>query len=147
MSRSFGERLFTIRSPIVIVPSVIASSPAIMRSAVVLPQPDRPDEDEKLAVRDIEREILDGVDASLVDLVHLFELHLSHVGPPRRHTSLQAWNAGPSAGSTAWSPSIETSSPASVSSAVRRERRTVDAQVRAARLARQSTDSSRASRT
>src|SRR6266542_6133766 len=42
MSRSFGVRSLTTRPPIVIVPSEISSSPAAMRSAVVLPQPDGP---------------------------------------------------------------------------------------------------------
>ena len=42
MSRSFGGTLFTTLSPIAIVPSVMLSSPAIIRSAVVFPQPDGP---------------------------------------------------------------------------------------------------------
>src|SRR5580765_6226028 len=42
MSRSFGETSFTMRPSIVIVPSLMSSSPATMRSAVVLPQPDGP---------------------------------------------------------------------------------------------------------
>src|SRR5450432_15357 len=42
MSRSFGATSFTTRSPIVSVPDVTASSPAIMRSVVVLPQPEGP---------------------------------------------------------------------------------------------------------
>src|SRR6202171_2932613 len=42
MSRSRGGRLFTTRSPIRTSPLVMSSSPAIMRSAVVLPQPDGP---------------------------------------------------------------------------------------------------------
>ena len=42
MSRSFGGRLLTTRSPIRISPAVIFSSPAIMRSSVDLPQPDGP---------------------------------------------------------------------------------------------------------
>ena len=42
MSRSFGGRSFTTRSPIEIVPAVISSSPAMDRSAVDLPQPDGP---------------------------------------------------------------------------------------------------------
>ncbi len=51
MSRSFGVRWFTTRPPIEIVPSVIVSRPATMRSAVVFPHPDGPDEHEELAVR------------------------------------------------------------------------------------------------
>jgi hypothetical protein len=42
MSRSFGSTSLTTRSPIVIVPPVIVSSPAIIRSAVDLPQPEGP---------------------------------------------------------------------------------------------------------
>src|ERR1700687_4689892 len=42
MSRSLGGRSLTIRSPIAISPAVISSSPATMRSVVVLPQPDGP---------------------------------------------------------------------------------------------------------
>ena len=42
MSRSFGCRPFTTRSPMAMVPPVMSSSPAIMRSVVDLPQPDGP---------------------------------------------------------------------------------------------------------
>src|SRR6202140_2510927 len=42
MSRSRGGRLFTTRSAMRTSPLVMSSSPAIMRSAVVLPQPDGP---------------------------------------------------------------------------------------------------------
>src|ERR1700759_3422845 len=42
MSRSRAETSLTIRSPIWIVPAVGVSRPAIIRSAVVLPQPDEP---------------------------------------------------------------------------------------------------------
>jgi hypothetical protein len=42
MSRSFGCSRFTTRSPMAMVPPVISSSPAIMRSVVDLPQPDGP---------------------------------------------------------------------------------------------------------
>src|SRR5439155_306620 len=42
MSRSFGGTLLTIRSPSQTRPSVISSSPATMRRAEVLPQPDGP---------------------------------------------------------------------------------------------------------
>src|SRR5580700_6991008 len=42
MSRSRGGRLLTTRSPIRTSPLVISSSPAIMRNAVVLPQPEGP---------------------------------------------------------------------------------------------------------
>src|SRR5205809_3943669 len=42
MSRSFGGRSLTIRSPIEISPPVISSRPATMRSVVVFPQPEGP---------------------------------------------------------------------------------------------------------
>src|SRR6186997_1220494 len=42
MSRSLGARSFTTLPPIVSLPSVMSSSPAIIRSAVDLPQPEGP---------------------------------------------------------------------------------------------------------
>ena len=42
MSRSRGATRLTTRSPMRISPSVIDSSPASIRSAVVLPEPDGP---------------------------------------------------------------------------------------------------------
>ncbi len=42
MSRSFGGTVFTTRPPMAIVPSVMLSRPATIRSAVVFPQPDGP---------------------------------------------------------------------------------------------------------
>ena len=42
MSRSFGGRSFTTRSPIRISPAVMGSRPAIIRSSVDLPQPEGP---------------------------------------------------------------------------------------------------------
>ena len=42
MSRSFGGRSVTSRSPIQIAPALISSRPASMRSEVDLPQPDGP---------------------------------------------------------------------------------------------------------
>src|SRR4029453_19266184 len=42
MSRSFGGTSFTTRSPIAIVPSLIRSRPATIRSAVDFPHPDGP---------------------------------------------------------------------------------------------------------
>ncbi len=38
----------------------------------------RSDEDEELAVLDVEREVLHGVDPSVVELVHLFQLNVGH---------------------------------------------------------------------
>ena len=42
MSRSPGGRSLTTRPPMLMVPAVIASSPAIIRRSVLLPQPDGP---------------------------------------------------------------------------------------------------------
>jgi hypothetical protein len=42
MSRSLGGRSLTTRSPILMVPSVMSSSPATILRAVVLPQPEGP---------------------------------------------------------------------------------------------------------
>ena len=42
MSRSLGGTSLTTRSPILTVPSLISSSPATIRSAVDLPQPEGP---------------------------------------------------------------------------------------------------------
>src|SRR5262249_25300407 len=42
MSRSFGGRSFTISPPISMSPEVNSSRPAIMRSVVLLPQPEGP---------------------------------------------------------------------------------------------------------
>ena len=42
MSRSAGSTSFTTRSPILQVPPVMVSRPAIMRSSVDLPQPEGP---------------------------------------------------------------------------------------------------------
>jgi hypothetical protein len=42
MSRSLGVSALTTRPPMAISPSLISSSPAIMRSSVDLPQPEGP---------------------------------------------------------------------------------------------------------
>ena len=54
MSRSLGGTSFTTRSPIEIVPWVMLSRPATIRSAVVLPQPGRADQHDELLVVDVE---------------------------------------------------------------------------------------------
>ena len=72
MFRSFDGTRFTTRASILICPAVISSSPATQRSAVVFPQPGRPDEDEELAVLDQEVEVVDrdrAVGVSLGDVV------------------------------------------------------------------------------
>ena len=42
MSRAFGGRSLTTSPPTLTVPEVMSSSPAIIRSALVLPQPEGP---------------------------------------------------------------------------------------------------------
>jgi hypothetical protein len=42
MSRSRGDSVFTTRPPMLSVPVLMSSSPATIRSAVLLPQPDGP---------------------------------------------------------------------------------------------------------
>ena len=77
MSRSLGGRSLTTRPPIEMVPSVISSSPAIIRRAVDLPQPGGPDEDHELVVPDVEVEPLD--DRDLVEaLGHVLEPDVRH---------------------------------------------------------------------
>ena len=51
---SFVDELNTSRSPKVIRPSSGVSSPARQRSVVVLPQPLGPEQDEELALLDVE---------------------------------------------------------------------------------------------
>ena len=73
MSRSLGSTSLTTRSPMRISPPVIVSSPAIMRRAVDLAAARRPDEHQELAVGDLQVEVVDGLEAVVVDLVHLVE--------------------------------------------------------------------------
>jgi hypothetical protein len=80
MSRSFGGRSLTTRSPIEIVPPVISSSPAIDRSAVDLPHPRRPHQDHELAVGDVQAQVVDGLDATRVRLLHVVQDDLCHGG-------------------------------------------------------------------
>ena len=71
MSRSIGGRSFTTLPSMLISPEVISSSPATMRSVVVLPQPDGPDQHHELLVADLEVDVLHRVDAVVVLLVQL----------------------------------------------------------------------------
>ena len=56
----------------------MSSSPAIIRSAVDLPQPDGPDEDQELAVGDLEVELLDGLGPVREPLGDLVERDFCH---------------------------------------------------------------------
>src|SRR5487761_1455232 len=78
MSRSLGGTNVTSRPPISTLPPSSGSSPASIRSAVVLPDPDH-----ELAVADIQ---VEGVDrrrrALRVHAARRHVPHLSHRGPP-----------------------------------------------------------------
>ncbi len=55
------------------MPSVGSSKPPIMRSVVVLPQPEGPSIAKKLAALDLEREVVDGDHASVEPLGDVLE--------------------------------------------------------------------------
>ena len=110
----------------------------------------RPDEDEELAVRDVDREVLDRVDASLVDLVDLFELHFSHVGPPsssRDSPGMERRPAGREHGVVAVDGNVLARRASSSARAAETAEWQADRVVRRRGVARQSTASPRASRT
>ena len=60
-----GRRRVTSRPPMVIVPELAISSPAISRSVVVLPQPDGPEQRDQRARLDAERDVVDRGDAAV----------------------------------------------------------------------------------
>ena len=78
MSRSLGGTVLTTRSPMRIVPSVIVSRPATIRSAVVFPHPDGPDEHDELAVLDLQVQIGDADGPTRVDLADVLQHDLGH---------------------------------------------------------------------
>ena len=78
MLRSFGVRSFTTRSPIRSSPSLISSSPATIRSAVVLPQPDGPTRTISSPSLISEIEVEDRLRPVVVDLLDVDELDLRH---------------------------------------------------------------------
>ena len=59
-------------------PSLISSNPATIRSAVVLPQPEGPDEDDELPVGDFEIEPVDRERSITVDLGDTVKDDASH---------------------------------------------------------------------
>ena len=97
-----------------------------------LPAAGRADQDEELAVVGLEREVLDRVDAVLVDLLDVLEHDLSH-GCHRPFHSLHMENAGPSAGSRTWPLSSAASAPYRVSARRSRARRAGSESARAER--------------
>ena len=80
MSRSREDSVFTTRSPIRRVPVLMSSSPATIRSAVLLPQPDGPTSTRNSPSRDVQVQVLDRVEAVLVLLVDLVQHYLGHGG-------------------------------------------------------------------
>ena len=73
MSRSGGATRVTSRRRSWTVPAVTFSSPAIIRSSVDLPQPDGPTSTTNSPVADLQRDVVDRVDAAVVDLRHALE--------------------------------------------------------------------------
>ena len=84
--RLFGGSSVMSLPSIVIVPAVGCSKPAIMRSVVVLPQPDGPEEGDELAPLGREVEVLDRREGAelLLDVGQLEEAHacLAHQCAP-----------------------------------------------------------------
>ena len=76
MSRFFGGRSLTTRPPMLTVPPLIGSSPAIIRRAEVLPQPDGPTKHDELAVGDLEVELGHRFRPVRIDLRQPVELDL-----------------------------------------------------------------------
>ena len=64
MSRARGGSALTTVSPMRIVPSLIDSRPASIRSEVVLPQPDGPSSTSISPFGDVEVQVVDGRDAA-----------------------------------------------------------------------------------
>ena len=79
MSRSLAGTWLTTRPSIESVPDVIDSSPAIMRSVVVLPQPDGPSSTMNSPSADLERHVVGRRRmAAVVDLGQLVERYDCH---------------------------------------------------------------------
>ena len=80
MSRAFGGRSLTTFPPTRTVPEVMSSSPAIIRSADVLPQPDGPTKTTNSPSATSRSSSLDGARPVRVDLRQPVELDRSHGG-------------------------------------------------------------------
>ena len=90
MSRSLGGRSFTTRLPIVIVPAVMSSRPAMDRSAVDLPHPDGPTSTMNSPSLMFRLSPSTPFDPAGVDLVHLVQDDLRHECPPLPVRSISA---------------------------------------------------------
>ena len=86
MSRSLGATSLTTRVPMRIVPAVASSSPASIRSAVDLPEPDGPTSTISSPSRDVEVEVAHRLGAVGKDLGDAFEGECSHQLPPAART-------------------------------------------------------------
>ena len=78
MSRSLGVRSLTTRSPIEIVPALISSSPAIMRSSVVLPHPEGPTRTVNSPSAISQAEVVHRHGSVAVALAHVLDLDCGH---------------------------------------------------------------------
>ena len=94
--RLFGGRCVMSAPSTMIVPAVGCSKPAIIRSVVVLPQPDGPRNDTNSPRSAAEVEVLDGDDAAepLLDAGEVEEASSVGSAPPDRGTSSAAGDPG-----------------------------------------------------
>ena len=78
MSRFDGGISLTIRPPMRISPAVMSARPAIIRKAVVLPQPDGPTRTKNYPVSDIQVEVRERVRAVTEPLGQADQADISH---------------------------------------------------------------------
>ncbi len=78
MSRSAGSISLTTRPPISMVPPVMVSSPATMRSSVDLPQPDGPTSTQNCPSTDLEVDALEGIDPTGIGLPDIVQNDVGH---------------------------------------------------------------------
>ena len=105
MSRSLGGRSLTTCPSIRTSPEVIDSRPAIIRSAVVFPQPDGPTKTTNSPLGHVQLEVADGLRAVGIDLGQALEGDPGHVR--LRGRNLQPFSIGPvtmEADAARWKP-------------------------------------------
>ena len=79
MSRSFGATLFTMRSPMRIVPSLIFFETGHHTQCRAFPTARRPDEHDKFPIANRQIDRIDGLHVAGINLGNLLEQYLSHV--------------------------------------------------------------------